>query len=1004
MKAMTRLIDRDEEICALISVLNQAEDGSGAAGLVLGPAGNGKSALLDAVSARGRDMGFTVLRAAASENEQPHILGVAGQLFHNHPATSAELHQQAIRLTDEPTDPRLTPPVMYELTRPILDHTQKEPLLICVDDIHFADDMSIQWITFLLRRLAGHRVAVVLTELASHQQRIPAVRDTILRTTGCSQLLLTPLTHDGVARLLASRGLHTASMDTALTMALSGGNPLLVHALADDAHAEGDHRAGLDGSEPGTGYAFQRAVSSCLHQIGAAASTVARGRAVLGAEATDHQLAELLGLPPQDVLGVVRDLDSAGLLERGRFRHPAVQTSVLEGIPAAELGELHHRAARLLHKHGAGDREVIDHLLATGSPHADHSGPEDDWGPAFLCEAARKAVREGDWPLAQRYAEHALRLSSGRPWRGAVLALLVSVEWEFPTRGGMRHFAELAETFRSHQLDGPASAMAAKYLLRMGFAEATERGLETLPTAAEASDADAAADLQTVQARLSLSYPGINGKAGRLEVNARLGEAAGLPARVRANPTIQAAALLSKVLRGWADASTLRGAEQVLRSTRITQDSWEQAGFALVSLIYSERLPEAEQGIRRLLKEAEAIGATGWCGPLQALRAEVALRSGQLHSSERYAREALSRAFFQENGVTAAMPLATLVLTQTALGAYDAAADSLARPLPSELYQARHSLHYLHARGEFRLATQHTSAALEDFLICGDLMREWGMDLPGLVPWRISAAKAHLQEGRRRPARILIDEELRRLGSTPSRLRGMALRVSAAASDLRRRPAILRQAVDDLQGSGNPVELAQALTDLAQALREQGDHKKSRVMTSKAWQLAAESGAQPISAQLTGLVPDHGMEADASADASASAASMLSDAERRVAALAVIGHTNREIAKQLYITVSTVEQHLTRVYRKLRVTQRSELPAVLLSAAPVPQQCTRFASADARRRRAAGHGGRHALPPPTADTDTRPGRPNVWAPPARSPPPPASPCTSARAAAVPRPC
>jgi DNA-binding CsgD family transcriptional regulator len=55
----------------------------------------------------------------------------------------------------------------------------------------------------------------------------------------------------------------------------------------------------------------------------------------------------------------------------------------------------------------------------------------------------------------------------------------------------------------------------------------------------------------------------------------------------------------------------------------------------------------------------------------------------------------------------------------------------------------------------------------------------------------------------------------------------------------------------------------------------------------------------------------------------------LSAAERRVAVLAVAGHSNRQIATALYLTVSTVEQHLTRVYRKLRVTGRADLPAHL---------------------------------------------------------------------------
>ncbi|WP_223865537.1 helix-turn-helix transcriptional regulator, partial [Streptomyces sp. 5-10] len=52
---------------------------------------------------------------------------------------------------------------------------------------------------------------------------------------------------------------------------------------------------------------------------------------------------------------------------------------------------------------------------------------------------------------------------------------------------------------------------------------------------------------------------------------------------------------------------------------------------------------------------------------------------------------------------------------------------------------------------------------------------------------------------------------------------------------------------------------------------------------------------------------------------------VLSEAEWRVATLAASGMTNRQIAKSLYITVSTVEQHLTRIYRKLSVGNRQEL-------------------------------------------------------------------------------
>jgi DNA-binding CsgD family transcriptional regulator len=62
---------------------------------------------------------------------------------------------------------------------------------------------------------------------------------------------------------------------------------------------------------------------------------------------------------------------------------------------------------------------------------------------------------------------------------------------------------------------------------------------------------------------------------------------------------------------------------------------------------------------------------------------------------------------------------------------------------------------------------------------------------------------------------------------------------------------------------------------------------------------------------------------------------LLTDAERRVAALAAVGYANREIAGKLFVTLSTVEQHLTRIYRKLKVTSRADLPSSLDLGRPV---------------------------------------------------------------------
>jgi DNA-binding CsgD family transcriptional regulator len=196
-----------------------------------------------------------------------------------------------------------------------------------------------------------------------------------------------------------------------------------------------------------------------------------------------------------------------------------------------------------------------------------------------------------------------------------------------------------------------------------------------------------------------------------------------------------------------------------------------------------------------------------------------------------------------------------------------------------------------------------TEQALADFRACGETMARWDVDhLPGLVPWRIGAARAQLALGRPREARALADQQLARLDPGPSRVRGMALRTRAAAGEPAERTALLQHAARALEESGDRYELSAALTDLSAAHGEQGDPARARTVERRARHLSRITGTE-----------------------SAATEDDLSEAERRVAELAARGLTNREIARKLYITVSTVEQHLTRVYRKLGVQRRMEL-------------------------------------------------------------------------------
>ncbi len=185
----------------------------------------------------------------------------------------------------------------------------------------------------------------------------------------------------------------------------------------------------------------------------------------------------------------------------------------------------------------------------------------------------------------------------------------------------------------------------------------------------------------------------------------------------------------------------------------------------------------------------------------------------------------------------------------------------------------------------------------------------------------------------------MVAEQLEHADSAHPWTAGVSLRLKAWTGAPGERQAVLRRAVDELRRSGDRLELARAMADLGRVLKESGEPGRANMVNRRAWHLAKACGADALQERiLPGHVP---ASAPATGPTTAEEAGTgprvaytelgdrLSDSEKRVAMLAVHGHTNREIALKLYITVSTVEQHLTRVYRKLNITRRQDLPADL---------------------------------------------------------------------------
>ncbi|MDT0347326.1 helix-turn-helix transcriptional regulator [Streptomyces litchfieldiae] len=757
---------------------------------------------------------------------------------------------------------------------------------------------------------------LLMTYLEHPTPANPALHAELLRSPHCHRITLGPLTASGVGELLA------ADMDVARAdqlaldwHAFTGGNPLLIRAFRQEARSvAGD---GRPPAGPVAGGVFTEVALACLHRGGPVALDVARGIAVLGHDVTPELLARLLATDLTELNRTVQILNAGGFLEAMQFRHPAVRTAVLKDPAFEALPEWHYRAAELLEAEGVPPVRVAEHLVAANRA----STP---WSIAVLLETSGESLRRNDVGFALRCLELAHRECPPGPERTELIGMLIRAEWQTSPARANTYLAELMDTWRQHGLPDREALTVVKAQLWYGrIADA----IEVLKGTGESLvDGDSATDLASMRNWVRASYPELfYGIQNFFE--SRLAHATDAAVINDANPPGRP---LTAALSSEGDGAFVRHAEDVLQNYRMGDWWLAPPSAAILDLVYADQLKRAERWCSRLLQEAEARGVRSWRGIIFAIRGEMARRNGQILQAEENSRAALDQVSPRSWGVMVGLPLANLVVAATAKGEYEEADIYLERSVPEAMFQTRYGLHYLEAQGHYNLATGRHQAALRYFLICGRRMREWDLDVPILVPWRTGAAEALVRLGDKTGARQHLDEQLERPTGYHPRIRGAALRVRAATAEPRQRLSLLREATSLQRNWQNEFELLRALADLSNAYQNLGEQHHARTAARRAWRLAERCRAEPLARKLlpaygaaysTSQPPDPQLEGGSD--------SVLSAAELRVAELASLGHTNRQIAGKLYITVSTVEQHLTRVYRKLNVSRRVDLPARL---------------------------------------------------------------------------
>jgi DNA-binding CsgD family transcriptional regulator len=197
-----------------------------------------------------------------------------------------------------------------------------------------------------------------------------------------------------------------------------------------------------------------------------------------------------------------------------------------------------------------------------------------------------------------------------------------------------------------------------------------------------------------------------------------------------------------------------------------------------------------------------------------------------------------------------------------------------------------------------------------------------------VLPWRSAAALLLADVGRHEEARALAADELRRAETFgAARAIAVALRADALVGPSSDRAERLKCALELLEPLPARLEQARVLVDLGATYRAAGKRAAARAPLLDGLALASRCGGLALERRARAELAAIGIRPRTTGR---SGTESLTPSERRVAELAAAGQTNREIAQTLFVTEKTVETHLGRVFRKLDVTSRRQLPDVLV--------------------------------------------------------------------------
>lgn len=806
--------------------------------------------------------------------------------------------------------------LMHGLHWLVANLTDTAPVVLIVDDLQWADLVSLHWLSYLVRRAESLPLLVALsTRPEAHSDAAP---------------VLDALADDPLTRHLRPRALSGAAIATLTAEALAtqpepafaaevervtAGNPFYVGALLREARD-----AGLKGRAQEARRllalgpdSIARSVLRRITAIGPDALTVARALAALEEPAAPEAVALVADLEPAATRTLAERLMDIGILDEQLpldFAHPIVRAAVADGVPLAERPALNARAAAALAGQGAGAERIAARLVHV--PARTPLPPPLDSACAHLGDAAAAALDRGAPSAALVYARRALEEDTSAARRVELDLLAARAEALEHAPGWEERWTGVVARMADPDLRARARLQVVGVLASIGeWERATALAREALE------------DLNDPALRTMLEAHAL--QTGLVHADYAPSVAAGVQTLIDQEATgtaltLYERAIVAFALQLWGTDAIRAGdlAEALVADPALfASGDASAAHITMTTLMFTGRHHTVMAAFDALCGFAAQTGSRAMMLGGVSGRAMGRMLVGDLLAADADADAVLDLLDDAAQGSFDPFHLTSIGHVLIERGRAADALALLAERAAPEPWPAAYQFAFLHnVRAAARLAAGDAEGALAGALHAGAVAQ--ALNCGPIPEWRLTAAHAQLRLGARAEAERLAADQLQaaRRAGLP-RATGAALAtLGLARADLE----LLEEAVAQLQH--DELDLTRAELFLGGALRRAGKRGDALEVLHRAAERAQRRGMTLLAAALADELRVAGARPRRTL---ADGVEALTAAERRVIEVAITGKTNREIAQTLFLTQKTVETHLSSAYRKLDISKRSQL-------------------------------------------------------------------------------